>query len=65
MPATNVELSKKELELVINSDFFLTKNRIVEKVFSLFGLLSEDYKNALHSFKNDLPSEVIIGVKII
>jgi hypothetical protein len=44
MPDTNVELSKNESELVINSEFILTKNRIIEKVYTLFGLLSEDYK---------------------
>ena len=58
MSDTNVELSKNESELVINSEFILTKNRIIEKVYTLFGLLSEDYKIKLLSCKTILPSEV-------
>jgi hypothetical protein len=58
MPDTNVELSKNESELVTNSEFILTKNRIIEKVYLLFGLLSEDFKNKLLGYKTILPSEV-------
>lgn len=57
MPATNVELSKKELELVVNSEFILTKNRIIQKVYDLFGLLSEDFRKTLNNFSNSLPAE--------
>ena len=57
MPGTNVELSKNELELVINSEFILTKNRIIEKVYNLFGALSESYKNTLLRHVNTLPVE--------
>ncbi|HEX5151361.1 MAG TPA: hypothetical protein VFW07_07925 [Parafilimonas sp.] len=59
MPGTNVELSKNESELVINSEFILTKNRIIEKVYTLFGLLSEDYKSQLLNNKVVLPSEAL------
>ena len=58
MPDTNVELSKNESELVTNSEFILTKNRIIEKVYKLFGLLSEDYKTKLYEYNTILPSEV-------
>ena len=61
MPATNVELSKNELELVVNSEFILTKNSIIEKVYSLFGLLSEDYKTILKTFATGLPDEVFLS----
>ena len=57
MPDTNVELSKNELELVINSEFILTKNRIVEKVYTMFGLLSEVYKTELNKYAAILPVE--------
>jgi hypothetical protein len=40
----NVKLSKEELELVINADVILTKNRIIQKVYELFGEVSEEYK---------------------
>ena len=53
----NVELSKKELELVTTSEFILTKNRIIEKVYNLFGALSESYKNILEEHKISLPTE--------
>lgn len=59
MPHTNVELSKNELELVTSSEFILTKNRIIEKVYNLFGLLSETYKDVLHLHKENLPHEII------
>jgi hypothetical protein len=58
MPDTNVELSKNESELVINSEFILTKNRIIEKVYTLFGLLNEDYKKELLNREGILPAEV-------
>jgi len=58
MADTNVELSKNESELVINSEFILTKNRIIEKVYKLFGLLNEDYKNELLNRERILPPEV-------
>jgi len=40
----NVKLSKDELELVTNAELILTKNRIIQKVYDLFGELSEDYQ---------------------
>jgi len=58
MMITNVELSKNELELVCNSEFILTKNRIIEKVYTLFGLLNEDYKKELLTRESILPAEV-------
>ena len=59
MPHTNVELSKNELELVTSSEFILTKIRIIEKVYNLFGALSEAYKDALNLHKTNLPHEII------
>jgi len=59
MPGTNVELSKNELELVINSEFILTKNRIIEKVYNLFGGLIENYKKILAEHSLMLPPEVL------
>jgi len=52
---TNVKLSKEESELVINADVILTKNRIISKVYDLFGELSEEYQNMGPLF----PSEVL------
>lgn len=58
MPGTNVELSKNELELVSSSEFILTKNRIIEKVYNLFGDLSESYKTMLLQQQEFLPGEI-------
>lgn len=58
MPHTNVELSKNELDLVTSSEFILTKNRIIEKVYTLFGNLSEDYKNILNGYADIFPVEI-------
>jgi hypothetical protein len=61
MHHTNVELSKNELELVINTEFILTKNRIIEKVFNMFGLLSEVFKATLNEYAEALPAEVFLS----
>jgi hypothetical protein len=61
MHHTNVELSKNELELVVNSEFILTKNRIIEKVYYMFGLLSEVYKATLDEYAEALPDEVFLS----
>jgi len=58
MENTNVELSKNEMELVSNAEFILTKNRIIEKVYGLFGMLSESYKSILNEHKENLPAEI-------
>ena len=58
MDSTNLELSKGEYALIINSDFILTKNRIIEKIFLLFGALSERYKMLLNDY---LPGELFIN----
>jgi hypothetical protein len=58
MSGTNVELSKNESELVTNSEFILTKNRIIEKVYNLFGDLIGNYQTMLYEYITTLPAEV-------
>lgn len=58
MTGTNVELSKIELRLVNSSEFILTKNRIIGKVYNLFGSMSENYKDILAGFQPQLPGEI-------
>lgn len=58
MPGTNVELSKNESRFVNSSEFILTKNRIIEKVYNLFGTLSENYKNILLAYQPQLHREI-------
>lgn len=44
MSPAKVTLSPKERELVTDPDWILTKNRVIGKVYTLFGQLSEQYK---------------------
>ncbi len=58
MPSSaNVSLSAFEKELVTDANWILTKNRIIQKVFILFGELSEAYKT--HSLLKQFPDEVL------
>jgi hypothetical protein len=47
MMRTKVTLSPKELELVNNAGWILTKNAIIQKVYLMFGGLSEAYRAAI------------------
>ncbi|MCW3087402.1 MAG: hypothetical protein JWQ78_788 [Sediminibacterium sp.] len=47
MSQTKVTLSPKELELVNDAGWILTKNAIIEKVYGLFGGVSEVYRGQL------------------
>lgn len=44
----NVKLSSAELELVTNASVILTKNRIITKVYTLFGDIAAFYVSELH-----------------
>lgn len=44
MSAAKVTLSPKELELVNNADWILTKNHIIQKVNELFSSLANGYR---------------------
>lgn len=56
----NLEFSKKEYDLIINSDFILTKNRIVKKIYTLYGELAEGYKSLLQEYSACLPAEIFL-----
>lgn len=55
-------LSTSELELVCNAEILLAKNRVIEKVYQMFGALSEDYKMHIISFS--LPDKTVNNPKI-
>lgn len=59
MADANVKLSDAELMLVCNEQFILTKNRIIEKVYSLFGALSEEFYTQVKNQQQLLPTEVL------
>ncbi len=50
MNTTKVTLSPKELIMVMNTDWILTKNAIIQKVCDLFGGLSQVYDTVLHKY---------------
>lgn len=49
MSPAKVTLSPKELELVNDAGWILTKNTVIQKVYTLFGNLSETYKTILEN----------------
>lgn len=57
MNAAKIQLSEDELQLVQNADWVLTKNKIIQKVYFLFGNLSEEMKKQLQLI--NLPSEIL------
>ena len=50
MSPAKVTLSAKELELVMDTGWILTKNAIIQKVYALFGEVSNAYAAALDSY---------------
>lgn len=57
MRQTKIMLSPKELELVANADWILTKNAIIGKIYDLFGGLSETYRLMMEG--SQIPEEDI------
>jgi hypothetical protein len=47
MSNAKVRLSLKEQELVLNADWILTKNAVIQKLYTFFGALSEQYQTQL------------------
>lgn len=56
--SSKVSLSAFERQLVTDANWILTKNRIIEKVYLLFGNLGEQYKS--EPLLKQLPSEVLV-----
>jgi hypothetical protein len=54
----NVKLSAAEIDLAKNSHFILTKNKIINHVYELFGSLSNMYIHGLEA-NNNIPKEVL------
>jgi hypothetical protein len=56
---SSYQLSPEELSLVVKSEWLLTKHRIIEKVYALFGDLTNNYLSILSAYPDLLPGEVI------
>lgn len=54
-----IQLSAEEMQLVTNSDWILTKHRVIEKVYVLFGQLSEQMQDYLLRSKPSLPENIL------
>jgi hypothetical protein len=59
MDQTKITLSEKEMQLVTNADWILTKNSIIKKVKQLLGQLQEKQIEVLRSKLDRLPSPVL------
>ena len=55
---TKITLSGKELELVCNTELFLTKHRIIEKVYRVFGGLLVSMQGIAADHRTYLPQEI-------
>ena len=58
MDGTKIRLSAKEMELVTNADWILTKNGIIDKGKTLFGELQEELIAHLKTISSLLPVDV-------
>lgn len=56
--AAKIALSDKELELVCNSEWILTKHAIIQKVYQVFGTLQPGYEKLLEANREQLPAAV-------
>lgn len=52
-------LTPEESALVTNGNWLLTKQRVIGKVYGMFGMLSEKYGTILEGYQNYIPSEVL------
>ena len=59
MNNSKIQLSTEEMQLVTNSDWILTKHRVIEKVYRLFGNLSVEMQSSLKKLQDTLPVEIV------
>ncbi len=60
MSAAKIRLSQKEMELITNGDWILTKNAILKKTNHLLGSLQVSQQQYLDSFSSKLPAEIFL-----
>lgn len=59
MNKAKVKLSAEELSLVLNEHFILTKQNIINKVYTLFGEVSEIYKDCVNQNESIFGDEIL------
>jgi hypothetical protein len=60
MNHAKIRLSAKEMELVMNADWILTKNAVMQKAWQLLESLQERQRNILQSYGALLPHEAVL-----
>ncbi len=60
MSGAKIRLSEKEMELVINADFILTKNAIIEKVKALLASLQPATEKIISAHSLSFPAETLL-----
>jgi hypothetical protein len=60
MNHAKIRLSAKEMELVTNADWILTKNAVMQKAWQLLESLQERQRNILQSYGTLLPHEAVL-----
>lgn len=58
---TKIALSVKEQELVMNTEWILTKHAVVQKVYQLFGEAIPFMQTCIHNSNAYLPNEVLLS----
>lgn len=58
MNQAKIRLSAKEIELVNNTDWILTKNDIIQKIINYFSLLQQEQEKILQRHKDRLPFNI-------
>lgn len=59
MNAAKIRLSQKEMELITNADWILTKNSILKKIDHFFSMLQVQQKELLEKHASGIPAEVL------
>ena len=59
MNKTKIQLSAEEMKLVQNAEWILTKNRVIGKVYALFGELAQGMQSYISAHADMLPENVV------
>jgi hypothetical protein len=60
MQASKILFSEEELRRAENSEWILTKNRIIKKIIALFASLAGHYQEVMEAYRHPLPAEVYL-----
>src|SRR5437868_9189391 len=58
MDEAKIRLSQKEMELITNADWILTKNHVLKKTWQLLEELQQRQQKMMRSYEQQLPAEI-------